>query len=110
MVKKAISMHETYVNSDDYYLALRKERDRMYNEVRMKEAIDKGLEEGLQKGIQQGLQQGLEQGLQQGLQEGKLQGKQQAMLEVAKGLKEKNVDIETIISVTHLTKEDISEI
>ena len=81
-----VEMHEAYVDNDDFITALKRERDEIAYQSRMNYAIKVNSEKAAKLAAEQ------------------------AMLEVAKGLKEKNVDIETIISVTHLTKEEISEI
>ena len=66
----------------------------------------RGREEGLQEGREEGLQVGREEGLQEGLQT----GFNQANLANAKKMKELGLNIEAIISVTGLTKEEIEKL
>ena len=63
------------------------ERDRR---AELQFAIEEGLEQGREKGIQQGIQQGVK--------------------EIAKRMLERGKDIEEIIEITQLTKEEIMEI
>ncbi len=76
------------------------ERERYLAEQREKWIMDKhaihdaGYDKGLKEGIQKGLQEGLKQ-------------VHNEKIEIAKKLKEKNIDIDIIIDTTGLTKEEI---
>ena len=77
----------------------RRERMELVNEISLNTLKEAGKREGLQQGLEEGLAQGLQLGLEQGLQQG---------LELtAKRLKEAKVDIDIIIQVTGLTREEI---
>jgi predicted transposase/invertase (TIGR01784 family) len=53
---------------------------------------------------------GMEKGREEGRAEGRAEGKEEAMLEVAKRLKQKGIDLETIVETTRLTKEQIEKL
>ena len=88
------------------------EHERYLAELREKYIMDKkaiedaGFDKGLEAGIKQGIEQGLEQGIKQGLE----QGKKQQAIDIAKNLKEQNVDIDIICKTTGLTKEEIENL
>jgi len=69
------------------------------NENSMDYAKKEAMKEGMKQGLEQGIEQGLEQGLETGIEEGKLQ--------VARKMKTKGFDIETICEITGLTFEEI---
>ena len=58
------------------------------------------------KGIDDGIEQGMEQGRKQGIEEGQNLGK----IEMAKKMLEEKMDIEVIVKITGLTKEEIEKI
>ena len=80
------------------YLAELREKYIMDQNAVRAAGYDKGLEQGLQQGIQQGLKQGLQQGM------------QKKEFQIAKKMKEKNIEISDIIEITGLTKEDIDKL
>ncbi|NEP29880.1 MAG: hypothetical protein F6K49_51285, partial [Moorea sp. SIO3I6] len=61
---------------------------------------------GMEKGIQQGKQEGIEQGLQQGIQ----QGKKEEKIAIARSCREQGLDVETIMNITQLSREEIESI
>ncbi len=61
-------------------------------------------------GMAAGLAEGLEKGLEQGLEQGKLEGEQAKALAIAKGMLAKNLDLETIVELTGLTIEVVTEL
>lgn len=63
-------------------------------------AIDRGQKQGMDLGLKQGLKRGLEQGLQQ--------GEKDAVLKIARSLKELNTDIQIITQATGLSPEEIN--
>ncbi len=73
-----------------------------------------GLEEGKEQGIKEGKEQGIKEGKEQGIKEGKEQGIKEGAkkekIEIAKRMKEQNMDIEDIIKITGLTKNEIESI
>ena len=79
-----------------------------------KEAIEYGLNEGFEKGMKQGLEQGKKQGMKQGLELGKKQGiehgKKEEKLKIAKNMLNDNIDVDTIIKYTGLSKEEIQKL
>ncbi|NEQ69484.1 MAG: Rpn family recombination-promoting nuclease/putative transposase [Symploca sp. SIO2D2] len=81
---------EAYENSLKYY------RD-LQNVVAT--SREEGVEEGIARGIEQGRQEGIEQGRQEGIQEN--------TIAIARSCKQQGLDIETIMSITQLSREDI---
>ena len=80
------------------------EAERRIAELREKAIRD---EKANLRGVrEEGLQEGLEQGIQQGMQK----GAQEEKRKTAKKLKEMNLDIDSIIEATGLTKEEIEEL
>ncbi|NEO79349.1 Rpn family recombination-promoting nuclease/putative transposase [Moorena sp. SIO4G3] len=61
---------------------------------------------GMEKGIQQGKQEGIEQGLQQGIQ----QGKKEEKIAIARSCREQGLDVETIMNITQLSREEIESL
>ena len=59
---------------------------------------------------EKGLNQGIIQGKEQGLSQGKKEGIEQTKIDVAKEMLELNMDIETIIKVTKLSKDQIENL
>ncbi len=70
-------------------------------------ALKTAEKKGMQKGMQKGIEQGIEKGIKQGIEKGKKEGEKKAKLDVAKNLLKADVDIDTIVISTNLTKADI---
>ncbi|NES25636.1 MAG: Rpn family recombination-promoting nuclease/putative transposase [Symploca sp. SIO3E6] len=88
---------EAYENSLKYY------RD-LHNVVAT--SRQEGVEEGIAQGIEQGIAQGIEQGIEQGI----AQGIEQRTIEIARSCLQQGLDIETIMAITQLSREDIERI
>ncbi len=58
----------------------------------------------------QGLEEGLAKGLEEGLEAGRTEGIEQSKLEIARNMKAKGIDMETICQCTNLTMEQIAEL
>lgn len=71
-------------------------------EEKMNEIWEDAREEGLEQGREEGLEQGREEGIKEGIRENTLQ--------VAKAMKEKGYDIQDIIEITNLLKEQIESL
>ena len=71
------------------------------------EGIQQGRQEGIQQGRQEGIQQGRQEGIQQGRQEGIQQGQQERSLEIARNLKLKGIDLNTIAECSGLSLDEI---
>ena len=69
-----------------------------------------GYELGKQEGIELGKQEGIELGKQEGIELGKQEGIELEKIKIVKSLLKNDVDIETIIKSTDLTKEEIEKI
>ena len=69
-------------------------------------AMRRGLEEGREKGLKEGRKEGRR----EGKKEGKEEGKKEAIYEMAKKMKERNIDIKLIMELTKLNKEEIEKI
>ena len=106
-IKKAKEVLEEISQDErEIYLAELREKYIMDKKAIEDAGFDKGLEAGIKQGIEQGLEQGIEQGIKQGLE----QGKKQQAIDIAKNLKEQNVDIDIICKTTGLTKEEIENL
>ena len=76
-------------------------------EVGLRKGIAEGRKEGIAEGRKEGIAEGRKEGIVEGRKEGIVEGRKEGRKEVAKRLKEKGIDIETIIQVTNLPKEEI---
>ena len=70
----------------------------------------KGLQEGREEGLKKGMAKGLEKGLKKGLEKGLEKGHKDEKLEIAKKMKQKGMELATIIELTALTKEEIENL
>ena len=70
-------------------------------------AFIEGRSEGKIEGLEEGRQEGLEEGRLEGLEEGRLEGLQEGKYNMAKLLKDNGVQIQLIIQITGLTREEI---
>ena len=66
----------------------------------------KGLQEGREEGLKKGMAKGLEKGLKKGLEKGHKDEK----LEIAKKMKQKGMELATIIELTDLSKEEVENL
>ena len=87
----------------EYIRIMTTERDK---QAQLNYARSQGLEEGLAKGLEEGLAKGLE----EGLEAGRTEGIEQSKLEIARNMKAKGIDMETICQCTNLTMEQIAEL
>ena len=67
---------------------------------------EQGLKKGREQGIKEGKEQGIKEGKEQGIKEGRKQEAKRQKKETARKMLEMGMDIETIIKVTGLSKED----
>ena len=79
-----------------------------YN-VSIAEATERGKAEGLEEGLKEGIEKGKIEGRLEGIAEGKKEARK-SKLEIAKNLKQKGMDIETIAEVTGVSKEEIEKL
>ena len=70
------------------------------------EGLNKGLEDGRKKGLQEGKSEGRKEGRKEGIKEGIKEG----VRTTARNMKKEGIDIETIMNVTSLSKEEIEEL
>ena len=90
---------------------LPRDQIRQYNKARLDYLGLLGVvKTGQNEGYQKGKIEGIEEGKIEGKKEGKIEGKKEKALEIAKNMKIKGMDIDTIISITGLTKNEIEEI
>lgn len=73
-------------------------------------ALETARQEGNKIGMEQGIKEGKEQGIKEGKKQGIEEGKRKANMEIAKKLKEMNMDIESIMKATGLSKKEIEEL
>ena len=79
------------------FMTYEEDQEKIYNS-RMKAATEKGMKTGLEKGIKQGIKQGIEQGIEQGT------------IKIAKNMKKKGIDLQTIADCTSLTMIEIEKL
>lgn len=72
--------------------------------------MEKGLEDGRKEGIKEGREEGIKEGIEEGIEEGKVKGIKTATENIARNMKKEGFDIETIIKVTKLSKEEIEKL
>ena len=85
------------------------ERVKEYNTKEWREKFVT-LEYMIAEAKEEGLEQGRTEGIEQGRTEGLAEGEASKALEMAKAMKSENIDIETIIKVSGLTKEEIDSL
>ncbi len=76
----------------------------------IKEGIKKGTEEGIKKGTEEGIKKGTEEGIKKGIEEGIKKGIEKTQIEIAKKLKQKGLDDESICELTKLNLKTIKEL
>ena len=72
--------------------------------------IEIGEEQGLKKGIEQGIKKGIKKGKEQGIKEGRKREAKKQKEETARKMLKMGMDIETVIKITDLSKEEIQKI
>lgn len=101
------------INSDPVFIqhmADEDDRERIYKVLLAEEkekAILEGIEEGKKTGLEQGIKQGVKEGIKEGIEQGIERGLGQGIKKVAKTMIENNFQIEDIIKITGLTKDEI---
>ena len=103
--KEAAERDEMSVRSMAMRRGLEEGREKGLEEGR-KEGRKKGLEEGRKEGIEEGKKEGRKEGREEGIKE----GKKKAIYEIARKMKNKDADIEYIMEMTGLTKEEIEKL
>ena len=78
------------------------EMDRSVLKQKEEERLKKAEEEGMQKGMQKGMEKGMQKGMEK--------GKVEANKETAKKMLERNIEIELIMELTGLSKEEIEKL
>ncbi len=76
-------------------------------EYAKKEAMREGREEGIREGIKEGLKEGKEMGMKEGKEVGIKTGIEEARQQVARNMKTKGFDVQTISEITGLTPEEV---
>ena len=71
------------------FMTYEEDQEKIYTS-RMRAATEKGLEQGLQQGLEQ--------------------GRQESCIEIAKNMKERGIDIQSIVDCTKLSKEEIEKL
>ena len=74
--------------------------------VELKEKYEKDMNSAIHYGKEEGMKKGLQEGLQKGLQEGKTSEKK----DIAKKMLEIGMDVEQIMKITDLPKEEIEKL
>ena len=110
-LKEAVNRLNTL--SEDEYLqriadlrekAIRDEKAIYGREIEIGE--EQGLKKGIEQGIKEGIKKGIKEGKEQGIKEGRKREAKKQKEETARKMLEMGMDIETIIKVTGLSKED----
>lgn len=73
----------------------------------IREGMKKGMEKGRKEGIEEGMKKGVEKGLKKGIEEGVKKGREEAMVQMAKNLMSAGADIDLVMEVTGMTREEI---
>ncbi|NER49012.1 MAG: hypothetical protein F6J92_20390 [Symploca sp. SIO1A3] len=60
-----------------------------------------------QEGVEEGIAQGIEEGRQEGIEKGRQEGIEQRTIEIVRSCLQQGLDIETIMAITQLSREDI---
>lgn len=76
----------------------------------LKEGREKGKIEGIKEGMKEGKMEGIKEGRAKGLKEGIEEGSRKREVEIIKNMLKKKMDIETIVEITGLPKEEIEKI
>jgi len=91
----------------------RYERSRLRNmeiETVVTEAKEEAKQEGIQEGRKEGIQEGVEKGIKEGLEKGIEKGMKEALIQTAKKMKANGIDIQLIMEMTGLDKEEIEKL
>ena len=76
----------------------------------IREGMKKGMEKGRKEGIEEGMKKGVEKGLKKGIEEGVKKGREEAMVQMAKNLMSAGADIDLVMEVTGMTREEIENL
>ena len=76
----------------------------------LEEGMKEGLKEGREKGLQEGLKEGLKEGRKEGIKEGRKEGLKEGKYEIARTMKSKGLDLQMIMELTGLTRDEIESI
>lgn len=71
---------------------------------------EQAMEFALKARYREGIKQGIEQGMEQGIEQGKSMGKYENSLQIAKKMKDSNMDIELIMKFTGLSEDEVSKL
>ncbi|MET7253943.1 Rpn family recombination-promoting nuclease/putative transposase [Dyadobacter fermentans] len=73
----------------------------------MREGREEGMKEGMKEGIKEGMKEGVKEGKEVGMKEGMKAGIKETRLQVARNMKTRGFDAETISEITGLTPEEV---
>jgi hypothetical protein len=71
---------------------------------------EQAMEFALKARYREGIKQGIEQGMEQGIEQGKSMGKYENSLQIAKKMKDSNMDNELIMKFTGLSEDEVSKL
>ena len=71
---------------------------------------EQGLKKGIEQGIKEGIKKGIKEGKEQGIKEGRKREAKKQKEETARKMLKMGMDIETVIKITDLSKEEIQKI
>jgi hypothetical protein len=71
---------------------------------------EQAMEFALKARYREGIKQGIEQGMEQGMEQGKSMGKYENSLQIAKKMKDSNMDNELIMKFTGLSEDEVSKL
>lgn len=71
---------------------------------------EQAMEFALKARYREGIKQGIEQGMEQGMEQGKSKGKYENSLQIAKKMKDSNMDNELIMKFTGLSEDEVSKL
>ena len=76
----------------------------------MKKGMEKGRKEGIEEGIKKGREEGMKRGREEGIEEGMKKGMEKAKMQIIKNLMLAGSDIELVMEVTGMTREEIENL
>ena len=79
-------------------------------EMGRKEGLQEGMEKGMERGRKEGIEEGMKKGIEKGMKKGMEEGMKKAKKQIVKNLMLSGADIELVMEVTGMTKEEIENL
>ncbi len=107
MINEARAQLEKIKSDPDLYMEI---VNRQMYDMDQKMIRSRMIEEGMKKGMEKGMKKGMKKGIEKGMEKGMEKGEKKKQLEIAKNMKEKDIDIATIAELTGLTEKEIEKL